>query len=83
MSLRERGLASVVTPSPRTLTHRPSRIGRSDFDVLDRALFVDRHYESLLAGDPYYNPGFTRAKADYAIRPESADPIGSVVEALR
>ncbi len=83
MALRERRLSSVVTPSPRTLTHRPSRLRRSDVDVIDRALFVDRHYEALRAGDPYYNPGFARARADYTARPGSTDRVGEMVEALR
>jgi GT2 family glycosyltransferase len=83
MALRERSLSSVVTPSPRTLSHRSSRLRRSDFDVIDRALFVDRHYEALQAGDPYYNPGFARSAADYSARPDSTDRIGAIVEALR
>ena len=83
MALRERGLSSVVTPSPRTLTHRSSQLRRRDFDAIDRALFVDRRYEALSAGDPYYNPGFARGAADYTPRADGTDRIAATVEALR
>ncbi len=47
---------------------------RSDFDVIDRALFVDRFYETLEAGDPYYSRRFFREAADYKLSAFSADP---------
>jgi glycosyltransferase involved in cell wall biosynthesis len=79
MALRARGLSSVCSPYPHTLTHRTAAVRRRDFDVIDRALFVDRHYEALSAGDPYFNPGFARASADYVPAPPGiprATPLG-------
>ena len=56
-------------------TTRPRRRRRSDFDVVDRALFVDRWYERLAAGDPYYSRGFFRAVADYSLPPFGGDAL--------
>ena len=53
---------------------RPRRSRRADFDVIDRALFVDRWYEPLEEGDPFYNRRFFRAAADYALPPFNVDP---------
>ena len=74
MRLAKRGLASVCAPAPRTLIRTTEARRLSDFDVIDRALFVDRWYESLEAGDPFYNRRFFRAAADYALSPFSRDP---------
>ena len=35
---------------------------------------MERFYERLQAGDPYYNRGFFRAAADYALPPFAGDP---------
>ena len=56
-------------------SHTTEARRRSDFDVLDRALFVDRWYERLEAGDPYYNGGFFRAAADYSLSPFGGDAL--------
>jgi GT2 family glycosyltransferase len=74
LRLGERGLRVVCAPGPRTISHTTEARRISDFDVLDRALFVDRHYELLEAGDPYYNPGFFREAADYTLPPFGGDP---------
>jgi glycosyltransferase involved in cell wall biosynthesis len=74
LRLRQRGLTAICAAGPRTISHTTEARHLSDFDVLDRALFVDRTYERLEAGDPYYNPGLFRAAADYALPPFSGDP---------
>ena len=66
MRLRERALSIICTPTPRTISHRTAATDRADFDVIDRALFVDSWYDELAAGDPYFNRGFGRSEADYA-----------------
>jgi GT2 family glycosyltransferase len=74
LRLAQRGLATVCAPAPRTITRTTEARRLSDFDVIDRALFVDRTYELLEAGDPYYNRNFFRAAADFALSPFSRDP---------
>jgi GT2 family glycosyltransferase len=74
MRLAQRRLAAVCTPVPRTVSRTTEARRLSDFDVIDRALFVDRTYERLEAGDPYYNRNFFLAAADYALSPFSRDP---------
>jgi O-antigen biosynthesis protein len=66
LRLREFGLSTVCVPAPRTVSHITEARRRADFDALDRALFVDRWWELLESGDPYYNRGFSREAADYA-----------------
>jgi glycosyltransferase involved in cell wall biosynthesis len=75
MRIGRRGLTVVCTPDPPTVTHTTDARRRADFDVIDRALFVDRWYDELARGDPYYNPSFFPAAADYAVSPFRADPL--------
>jgi O-antigen biosynthesis protein len=72
--LAELGLSCVCAPGPPTITHSTEAQRLADFDVADRALFVERFYERLQGGDPYYNRGFFRAAADYALPPFAGDP---------
>lgn len=64
--LARRGLAAVYAAPPRVVTHRLPAVRRADVDIVDRALFVDCWYDELLRGDPYFNPGFARERADYS-----------------
>ena len=75
MRVRQRGLSVVCTPDPRTVTHMTEARRRADFDVIDRGLFVDRWYEELAAGDPYYSRSFFPAAADYSPSPFGGDPL--------
>ncbi len=68
------GRSVVCAPEPRTVVHTTEAQRRSDFDVIDRALFVDRAYDALEAGDPYYSRRFFREAADYSVSPFSGDP---------
>ena len=74
LRIREAGLSVVCAPSPRTIVRITEAQRRSDFDVIDRALFVDRAYDALEAGDPYYSRRFFREAADYTVSPFSGDP---------
>ena len=74
LRLRKLGLSIVCAPSPRTIAHATEAQGRADFDVLDRALFVDRAYETLEQGDPFYSRRFFPEAADYRVSPFSGDP---------
>ena len=74
LRIRDLGLSVVCTPSPRTVVHTTEAQRRADFDVIDRALFVDRAYETLEAGDPFYSRRFFREAADYSVSPFSGDP---------
>lgn len=75
LKLRDAGRSVVCAPTPRTIDHTTEAKRRSDFDVLDRALFVDRWYERLAAGDPYYGRGFFREAADYTLPPFGGDEL--------
>jgi GT2 family glycosyltransferase len=70
--LRVGGGRIVYAPRPRFIDHEPPAAARARADVIDRALFVDRWYDELEAGDPYFNPNFERATADYSVRSDYA-----------
>jgi GT2 family glycosyltransferase len=74
MRLAKLGLSCVCAPGPLTIANSTEAQRLADFDVADRALFVERFYRRLQAGDPYYNRGFFRAAADYALPPFAGDP---------
>jgi len=63
--LRAGGGRLVYAPRPRVVTHETPAEREATLDVIDRALFVDRFYDELLRGDPFYNPGFSRANAGF------------------
>jgi GT2 family glycosyltransferase len=75
LKLREAGASVVCAPAPLTIDHTTEAQRRSDFDVLDRALFVDRWYERLAEGDPYYARGFLREAADFTPSPFRGDEL--------
>jgi GT2 family glycosyltransferase len=67
--LRELGLRLVYAPSPRVIVHETPAARRESLDIVDRALFVDRWYDRLAGGDPFFNPNFDRLDADFAVVP--------------
>lgn len=64
--LAARGLRSVYAARPQVVTHRTPAARRQATDIVDRALFVDCWYDDLLAGDPYFNPSFSKKRGDHA-----------------
>lgn len=84
LKLRESGVSVICTPAPPAIDRTTEALRRSDFDVIDRALFVDRWYERLAAGDPYYGRGFLREAADYTPSAFRGDPLElAMTEAAR
>ncbi len=56
MRLAEGALSSVCVPVPRTISHASEAWRLADFDVIDRALFVDRWYEQPGGRRPLLQP---------------------------
>lgn len=63
--LRADGGKCVYAAPSKLLIDRDEAASRAEADVVDRALFVDTWYDELRRGDPYFNPGFARQRADY------------------
>ena len=63
--LRARGHRLVYAPRPRVVLHETPAERAERLDLVDRALFVDRWYDDLAEGDPYFNPNFTRREASF------------------
>ena len=80
--LARSGRKCVYAATATVLTHRSEVARRSASDIVDRALFVDSWYDELLAGDPYFNRGFARQRADY-VPSGWLEPMHRAVGAVR
>jgi len=80
--LARSGRKCVYAASASVLTHRSEAARRAGSDIVDRALFVDTWYDELLAGDPYFNRGFARQRADY-VPSGWLEPVHRAVGAVR
>lgn len=80
--LARSGRKCVYAATATVVTHRSESARRSAGDIVDRALFVDTWYDELLAGDPYFNRGFARQKADF-VPSGWLEPVHRVVGAVR
>jgi GT2 family glycosyltransferase len=74
--LRQAGGRVVYAPLPRLIDHEPPAAAAARADVIDRALFVDRWYDDLAEGDPFYNPNFDRTSASFGFRHDYAKAAG-------
>jgi GT2 family glycosyltransferase len=63
--LRELGHGVVYAARPRVVVHETPAARREALDIVDRALFVDRWYDQLASGDPFFNPNFSRTAASF------------------
>ena len=80
--LARSGRKCVYAATATVLTHRSEAARRAGSDIVDRALFVDSWYDELLAGDPYFNRGFARQRADF-VPSGWLEPVHRVVGAVR
>ncbi|HET8954459.1 MAG TPA: glycosyltransferase [Solirubrobacterales bacterium] len=80
--LARSGRKCVYAATATVLTHRGEAARRAGSDIVDRALFVDTWYDELLAGDPYFNRGFARQRADY-VPSGWLEPVHRAVGAMR
>jgi GT2 family glycosyltransferase len=70
LRLRKRGLRILFTPRTRLIHHEGVSRG-SEYDILDRALLLDRWKAVIDRGDPYYNPNFSLETTDYRVQQAS------------
>jgi O-antigen biosynthesis protein len=80
--LARSGRKCVYAATATVVTHRSEVARRSASDIVDRALFVDSWYDELLRGDPYFNRGFARQRADY-VPSGWLEPVHRAVGAVR
>jgi len=69
LRLQQKGLRNIWTPRAR-LIHHESYTRSTDYNRLDRALFIDCWDEQLLR-DPYFNVNFSRDAVDYQLAPNA------------
>lgn len=65
LKLRARGLRIIATPDA-VLYHHESVSRGKDYNLVDRALLLEAWGDTILHGDPYYNPNFTILTVDYS-----------------
>ncbi len=58
LELRAAGYRNIYAPTAHLVHHESATRDASDYDSLDRALFLDRWGEVVEQGDPYYHPDF-------------------------
>jgi GT2 family glycosyltransferase len=80
--LARSGRKCAYAATATVLTHRSEAARRTGSDIVDRALFVDTWYDELLAGDPYFNRGFARQRADF-VPSGWLEPVHRMVGAVR
>ena len=80
--LARNGRKCVYAATAVVVTHRSEVQRRAGSDIVDRALFVDTWYDQLAAGDPYFNRGFARQRADY-VPSGWLEPVHRAVGAMR
>jgi GT2 family glycosyltransferase len=80
--LARSGRKCAYAATATVLTHRSEAARRTGSDIVDRALFVDSWYDELLEGDPYFNRGFARQRADF-VPSGWLEPVHRMVGAVR
>ncbi len=66
LKLREKGYRILYVAHP-AMIHHESVTRKSDgYDMGDRAILIDRWFEIIAQGDPYYNKVFSLEKLDYS-----------------
>ncbi|MGE3933703.1 MAG: glycosyltransferase [Rhodospirillaceae bacterium] len=64
-----RGGRRILTTPRAVLIHHESASRGDRYDHFDRALLLDAWKDDLAAGDPYYSPMLSLARADYSFAP--------------
>jgi GT2 family glycosyltransferase len=80
--LARSGRKCIYAATATVLTHRGEATRRAGSDIVDRALFVDTWFDELHAGDPYFNRGFARQRADF-VPSGWLEPVHRMVGAVR
>ena len=71
--LRARGHGSSTRRGRGWSLHETPAARREALDIVDRALFVDRWYDDLADGDPFFNPNFTAPRGE--LRPATMTDV--------
>jgi O-antigen biosynthesis protein len=67
LKVREQGYRIISVANTR-LTHHESVSRQAEgYDFVDRAIFIDRWYETIISGDPYYNKNLSVDRLDYSL----------------
>lgn len=66
LRIRELGKRILFVPDA-MLIHYESATRGGDYDLLDRLLLQDRWQAEISAGDPYFNPAFSKVRLDFSL----------------
>jgi O-antigen biosynthesis protein len=68
LKIREAGYRIICAASPRLIHHESTTRASGGYDMMDRAILIDRWHHRITAADPYYNPALNLEKLDYSLR---------------
>jgi GT2 family glycosyltransferase len=67
LKIRDAGYRILCVAGTRMIHHESLSRRKDGYDLLDRAILVDRWHEKLQEPDPYYNPHLDRERLDYSV----------------
>jgi O-antigen biosynthesis protein len=70
LKIRNAGFRIICAARPRLIHHESLTRQKAGYDLIDRAIFVDRWYQQIQEPDPFYNPHLDRQRLDYSASSE-------------
>jgi O-antigen biosynthesis protein len=68
LKIRDAGYRIICAASPRLIHHESSTRAAGGYDMVDRAILIDRWHHQITTADPYYNAALSLEKLDYSLR---------------
>lgn len=67
MKIRDLGLRIICVGHPRLIHYESATRKAEGYDLGDRAILIDRWYNEIQRGDPYYNSALSLERLDYSL----------------
>ena len=68
LKMRDAGYRIICAASPRLIHYESATRAAGGYDMVDRAILIDRWHHRITLADPYYNPALSLDKLDYSLR---------------
>lgn len=69
LRIRDKGRRILSVGNSRVIHHESMTRKQDGYDLGDRAILIDRWWDEIAGGDPYYNRGFQTGSTDYSLAP--------------
>jgi O-antigen biosynthesis protein len=67
LRIREANYRIICAAYPRLIHHESVTRASEGYDLIDRAILLDKWYELIQSPDPFYNQGLNRKTLDYSL----------------